>query len=282
VNEIIEIVKNFASTIGFIPTLIILAVFGLYIFWSESHITRKDRNSVFDIFLLVFVLTVIWGRVSYIISNPADFEGLIWSLAPYEKYSDGIYYFRLLPWKYFSIWDGGFLFISMYVAFTILAFSVSTYLKKWRWREMIGVVTISASAMIGLSFIIAGLFSGSNIIYQQGVAIIVIYLVYLLVHKFLKVIFKRKHDRYEKITYNLHFVYFVLVNVFILFSLLTSEISQIERIGLYLLGVYVLVGSVTFIYDMQRKNIVVDTVFRSPRLPKVGSTVRMRKKTDEK
>lgn len=281
-NEIIDVVKNFASSIGFIPTLVILALFGLYIFWSESHTTRKDRNSVFDIYLLVFILTVIWGRVSYIISNPVDFEGLIWSIAPYEKYSDGIYYFRLLPWKYFKIWDGGFLFISMYVAFTILAFTVSTYLKKWRWREMIGVISISASAMLGLSLAFTGYFGDSEVVYRQGVSVITIYVIYLIAHFLLKKLFKRKLARYDKAVFNLHFIYFVFVNVFILFSLLLSDITGVDRYGLYVLSVYVVIGSVLFVKDMQRKNIVVDAVFRSPKLPKVGSTVRIRKKRDEK
>lgn len=276
-NEILQTIQNAVIAIGFIPNLIILAILGLYLFWSESHTTRKNRNSVFDIFLLVIAVTIIWGRFSYILSNPADFEGLIWSLAPYEKYSDGIYYFRLLPWKYFKIWDGGFLFISMYVAFTTFAFFISTFIKKWRWREMIGVVTVSGSIMLGLSLIITGVLSENRDMVNQGLAIAVIYLLYRFIHMLMKLRHRHMTDAYEKSLFVVHFSYFALSNGFILASLLSSEITVVDRYHLYALVIYVILSVAVYIYDMQRKNIVIDTVFRSPKLPKVGSTVRVKR-----
>lgn len=277
-SEIVSTLQNALSSFGFIPSLVVFAIIGMYIFWSESHSTRKDRNSVFDVFFLTLLVTIIWGRFSYILSNPGDFEGLVWSVVPYEKYSDGIYYFRLLPWKYMKIWDGGFLFISMYAAFTIVGFIVSTYIKKWRWREMIGVITISGTVMLGASLIVTGLLGDSDIIVRQGAVVIGIYLLYLILHRLVKQRFKGNQDMYEKSIFILHFGYFVLSNTFILLSLLLSQITQVDRYNLYSLIVFMLISTWTFIADMQRKNIVLDTVARTPKLPKVGSIVKVKKK----
>ncbi|MBI2356584.1 hypothetical protein HYV12_00790 [Candidatus Dojkabacteria bacterium] len=276
-NQVLQTIQDFVASVGFIPTLIMLALLGLYIFWAESHTTRKDRNSVFDIFLFVFFITIIWGRFSYVLSNPAEYEGLIWSIVPYEKYVDGTYYFRLLPWKFFKIWDGGFLFISMYVSFNIIAFTLSTFLKKWRWRESIGVVTISASVMLGFALIATGMFSSNWNIVKQGGMVILIYLLYLLIHYILKLMYKNVQDTYERAIFIVHFSYFVIVNTFLLLSFLLSDITLVDRYNLYVLVAYCILSSLVFIYDMQRKNIVLDTVFRTPKLPKVGSVVRIKK-----
>lgn len=276
-DQFYTLVQNVASSIGFMPSLLLLSVVGLYAFWAESHSTRKDRNSVFDIFILVIVLTVVWGRFSYILSNPSEFEGLIWSIAPYEKYSDGIYYFRLLPWKYFNIFDGGFLFVSMYVAFSIFAFMLSTFLKKWRWREMIGVVSVSASLMLSLSLTITGLIGESTLLIRQGVGILIIYIIYLIIRGVLSRARLRYPELFERGIYILHFGFFVISNVVIILTLLSSEITSVDRFHIYILVGYFVISSLVFITDMQKKNIVIDTVMRTPKLPKVGTIVKVKK-----
>lgn len=277
-SDILSTLQNAVSSFGFIPSLSVFAIIGMYIFWVESHSTRKDRNSVFDLFIITLVITIIWGRFSYILSNPADFEGLVWSFVPYEKYSDGIYYFRLLPWKYFKIWDGGFLFISMYAAFTIVAFMISTYLKRWRWREMIGVVSISGTVMLGASLVVTGILGDSSVILKQGFMVLAIYIVYLFLHAAIKRRHRGNQDLYEKSIFILHFGYFVVSNTFILLALLLSQVTQVDRYNLYSLVFFMVISAWTFIADMQRKNIVLDTVARTPRLPKVGSIVKVKKK----
>jgi len=277
VNQALESVQNFFLGVGFIPILVVLAVLGIYIFWAEAHATRKDRNSIFDLYIIAFIITIIWGRVSYILANPADFQGLIWSIVPYEKYSDGIYYFRLLPWKFLKIWDGGFLYISMYVAFTTITFALSTFVKKWRWREMLGVISISGSIMLGLSLFATGLYGENVQVRNQGLGIIGIFVIYSVLHYLLKKALKNNRDSYEKNIFILHFAYFVIANIYILFSLLSSEITKIDRYNLYALAVFCLLSSILYIYDMQKTNIVVDTVIKAPRLPKIGSAVRISK-----
>ncbi|KKR06306.1 MAG: hypothetical protein UT34_C0001G0346 [candidate division WS6 bacterium GW2011_GWF2_39_15] len=276
-NQALESVQNFFLGVGFIPILVVLAVLGIYIFWAEAHATRKDRNSIFDLYIIAFIITIIWGRVSYILANPADFQGLIWSIVPYEKYSDGIYYFRLLPWKFLKIWDGGFLYISMYVAFTTITFALSTFVKKWRWREMLGVISISGSIMLGLSLFATGLYGENVQVRNQGLGIIGIFVIYSVLHYLLKKALKNNRDSYEKNIFILHFAYFVIANIYILFSLLSSEITKIDRYNLYALAVFCLLSSILYIYDMQKTNIVVDTVIKAPRLPKIGSAVRISK-----
>jgi hypothetical protein len=75
--------------------------------------------------ILTILFAMLWGRVSFIISNWEFFDSLPWALAPYERYGDNVYFFRLLPWNFFDLRDGGFLFTGIFSAYIFLLFCIT-------------------------------------------------------------------------------------------------------------------------------------------------------------
>ena len=98
--------------------------------------SRKNRSSVFDIFLISSSLSLLVGRIVYIVLEWKTFSSYIWYWLPYEKYGDKIYLFRLLPWRFISIWDGGLDILGLFISLLLLLTLYSLVVKKWRWKQM--------------------------------------------------------------------------------------------------------------------------------------------------
>lgn len=157
-NLLITQINTVLTRIGFGPLLVVAILIGLYFYWWLSRKKGKDVNSIFDLWITGFIAMLIWGRLSYIISYWFQFENLAWFYIPYEKYANQVYLFRLLPWKFFAIWDGGVLFTGMILAFLLSSFLFIVVIKKWSWKEMLKPVLASTSIMLGLIFAIYGVF----------------------------------------------------------------------------------------------------------------------------
>ena len=127
-NQIYEIL----SQIGFLPMLLIIYMVVMYVFWYNSYKANKDSGSVFDQWFFTTIIMIIWGRVAYIIEFWGYYMKWPWFWLPYEKYGDTVYWFRTLPWRFFAIWDGGFLFIPMFFAFLLLSYFYVVRVKRWR------------------------------------------------------------------------------------------------------------------------------------------------------
>lgn len=250
--------------LGFLPIVIVTTILTLYIFWKSSLDTEKNANSVFDGFLFSSILMVIWGRITYILTNPIDYQGLIWSFIPYERYPDGLYIFRLLPWRYLRIWDGEFLFTGLFIGFIIGASLFILLYKRWRWREMMGTVIFSSALYLGILLLVSGFLVESNDIFKQGVTILSLVLISRIVLKLLtKSLKERAYKTWESLSFYLTFFFSVLLSIYIPSSLLSSEITYWDRVNLYVFIVFSIVSHLIFVIDVFRKNVKIKTEYRT-------------------
>lgn len=280
IDWLAQFIQSSIFKLGFIPSLLIVFVIGMYFFWRDAMKTRKNRNSVFDIYMLTSILMLFWGRAMYVISSAAEYKGLIWFLSPYERYSDGIYYFRLLPWRYFRIWDGGVMYIPMFVSFIVIGFIATTVLKKWRWREVIGSVYLTGSVMFGLTLFISGSLGENTEIYKQGLVLLVISGVYIFVQGFLERAFARFRDKMDKYMFVLSYIFSLVVSFYIYSSL--EPATQIDLNHIKALIIFTGISSVMFFLDMSKKNIGIEAVGVSTKQVGTNQPVKMVKKKSKK
>lgn len=244
-------VINIIASIGFFPLFLFGLLVSLFLFWYESY-KHKDKNSIFDMWLLTVLVSMIWGRVSFIIVNWHLFSDLVWSIAPYERYGDEVFLFRLLPWRFFDLSDGGFLFTSIFAGYLVFAFIYNIYFKKWRWREMFFPVIISAQAFLCITLIVYGSLMNFTDVVYGGLVVALIIAVFLAVITVLRKVFKKKKD------YNVDLLDGVvnfLTIVFVLFSFtiitrlfLLHEISVLDQINLVLMNVAGIVMTLYFVF----------------------------------
>lgn len=259
-NFSLDSIGTVLTSIGIYPLFAFVLAVGLYLFWRETRFSRKNRNSVFDMFFFSFVILVVWGRLSYIIANFVEFESLPWFVFPYERYADGFYLFRLLPWRYFRIWDGGFLFTGVFVSFVLGAFLYSNFVKKWRWKDMMGAVYSSAISMLAMTLYFYGFFSTTNIIISQGLRLMFLSGLYF----FATVILLRFKEKIERI-YNK--VYVALLSVFVAISswyiyviFTGSESTYVDRMNIYVYLCLAVVSLVYYLIDSFRVEVKIETI----------------------
>lgn len=250
--------------LGFLPIVIVTTILTLYLFWKSSLDTDKNSNSVFDGFFFSSIIMVIWGRITYILTSPIDYQGLIWSFIPYERYSDGIYIFRLLPWRYLRIWDGEFLFTGLFVGFNIGAALFILLYKRWRWREMMGTVIFSSALYLGILLLVSGFLVESSDIFKQGVTILFLVIISRTILQLLtKSLKNRAYKTWESLTFFLTFFFSMLISIYIPLSLFSSEITYWDRVNLYIFIVFTLISHIIFIIDVFRKNVTIKTEYRT-------------------
>lgn len=234
---------------GFSPLFILGLVISLFFFWLESH-KHKDRNSIFDMWIITVLVAIFWGRLSFILVNWGMFANLPWSLAPYERYGEVFYFFRLLPWRFFDITDGGFLFTAVFAAYLIFAFFYNVYIKKWSWREMFLPVIISAEVFLAITLVIYGALTGFGDIVFGGLLIGLIVAIFFIILMLLRIIFVRKNDM-EKLHTIINFM--IIAFVVISFSIITQlflsyDITFIDRVNVVLMNLAGIVSTIYFVF----------------------------------
>lgn len=245
---------------GIDPLIVLSFVFliGLYIFWRGSLESRKNRSSVFDMFLISGLLSTIVGRVYYIIIEWSSFSSFIWYWLPYEKYGEKIYLFRLLPWRFLSIWDGGLVILSMFVSILLFMTFYSLVIKKWKWKHMFFPIYFSATTMLGLSFVMTGVVGDFNEWIVKGGILLLFLVVFFVIFKFLyKVI---KDPLKEK--YMIGYVGLLIVwvsSVYITYIYLNDDLSIYEDIATFLFAVWSVVMGIFFLMDLRRPNVRIET-----------------------
>jgi len=138
--------------------LFVVFILGMYMFWSQGSASKKDRNSTFDQWFMSTFVMLVWSRLSYILANWGVFKNVPWFYLPYEKYGNEVHLFRLLPWKFIAIWDGGFLFSGFMMAFLLFNFFYVGFVKNWKWKETVKPIVISANFLQGLLMFIYSVF----------------------------------------------------------------------------------------------------------------------------
>lgn len=91
--------------------LVILTISGFlvgFVFWRKKERMKIQNEKIFDLIIVYLLISIIVGRMFYVIDNIDEFKKITWSIYPYF-YEPGAerLWFRQLPWGLIKIWDGG-------------------------------------------------------------------------------------------------------------------------------------------------------------------------------
>ncbi len=258
VDSILNWIYQLFST--FSPSVLFLCVvfFGMFVCWRGAMETRKDRSSTFDLFIVSIFLGFLVGRIVYVLSNYQDFAGYIWYWLPYEKYGDQVFWFRLLPWRFLNIFDGGLNILAMFVVYLLSASFWSSRVKKWRWGQMFPTIYFSGETMLAFSFILLGLNGANGTWVLQGGLLLIFPIISIF---FINFVNRIQKPILEKRIY-------LLVNV-ILSCLSASIVGYIyvsggldiyEQISMYLFFAWTFFGVILFVRDLRKANVVIEKV----------------------
>ncbi len=253
-EQFLEIIINFINQIGFWPLFVLGLFLSLFLFWKESYL-HKDRNSAFDMWFFTILFAMFWARLSFIIANWGLFESLPWALAPYERYGEDIYFFRLLPWRFFDLRDGGFLFTSIFSAYILFAFLYNIFVKRWNWREMFLPVILSAEVLLVFVLIVYGALVGLPDVVLGGFFIGAVILGFLAIIMFLRFMLKKNYlvDILPGLI-NFVVMLFILVSFALITRLFLSyDISLIDRINVFVMNLTGVILAFYFIFVEKRK-----------------------------
>ncbi len=203
----IEFIRNIIVNIGFGWMFVLLILVAVYTFWHECKILAKDNNSIFDVWILSTIFMFVWGRLTFITSTWTEFMSSGWFYSPYEIYGDNIYWFRMLPWRAFAVWDGSFLFSGLLAGILIFAYLYVTFMKKWSWEEMYRVV-VSTSY-----FLISSLIAVYSVIIEDNVVMPYLIVIYILLILFY--LGRRMNDRFNVMNSMRLFLFEALTSLFI-------------------------------------------------------------------
>ncbi len=258
-KEWFYILKEYVQDIHPLVVYSTLFLIGMFVFWRGCAESRKNRSSIFDVFLVSGFLSAIFGRVVYVILEWSSFSSYIWYWLPYEKYGDKVFLFRLLPWRFFSVWDGGLVILALFVSLLLFLTFFVLVVKKWRWKHMFFPIYFSSTAMVGMSFIYIGLVSNFNEWIYKGLVLIFVLAIFFFLFKF---IFKIVKDPlYEK--YILGYIGVLIVfisSVYLVYLYLSSDLSLLEDVLVGIFMIWSLVMSFFFILDLRRAKVSIRSV----------------------
>ncbi len=253
-KEWLLIIKQYIQEINPLIIYIILFILGLYVFWRGCSESSKDRSSVFDIFIISSFLSGVVGRIVYIIVEWQSFSSFVWYWLPYEKYGDKVYLFRLLPWKFFSVWDGGLIILAMFVSLILFLTFFSLVVKKWRWKHMFFPIYFSATTMLGFSFLYLGVTSGFNAWIYTGIVLILILGLFFLLSKFIYKIVK--NPLYEKYILGYAGTLIIIISsAYVTFLYLSNKLSLVENILVGIFLIWSIVMSFFFVTDLRKARV---------------------------
>ena len=259
-KEIFLSLLDFVSSIPVGIVLLLIFLFGMYVFWRGCIETGKDRSSTFDVYLFSLISGIIVGRIGYIISNMNEFSGYIWYWSPYEKYGDVVYIFRLLPWRFLRIWDGGIVVFVMFVGFLIAASILVTFTKKWRWRQMYFVIFFSDLLMLSLSFLFISSTASDLNLFLTSVILFVCAISFFIISL---VVSRKKKIKWRKRKNIIGYTgasIILLVCIYLSFKFLAKEVSSVETISIYALDIWVVLSTLLFTADMKRKRVNIEKI----------------------
>lgn len=252
-NYIFQIFSSFSPAILFLCVIF----FGMFVFWRGAMETHKDRSSIFDMFLISIFVGLIVGRIIFIISN-WDHYALTWSWLPYEKYGNDIYLFRLLPWNFLNIFDGGLNILAMFVGYLFCASTWSTFFKKWRWNHLFPTIYLSGEVMLAISFLLIGLASATPAWIYEGLVLLIFPIISLILINYVN---KIEDPQKEKRIYLITNIILILISCGVVgYIYISGGVDIYEKICLYALFIWVATGIIFFIRDLKRANIVIEKV----------------------
>jgi len=258
VLDLISNIRYFLINLNPLVVLVVIFIFGMYIFWRGSAESRKNRSSVFDMFLISGFISAIVGRLIYILVEWQSFSTYIWYWLPYEKYGEKIFLFRLLPWRFFSIWDGGLIILSMFVTLLLSLTFYSIFIKKWRWKHMFFPIYFSAISMLGASFVVTGLLDNFNEWVYKGAVLVFLIAIFFVIYKFIYMVVSS--PVVEK--YILGYVGLIIVwisSLYIAYIYLMDDLSWYENFSVGVFLLWSLVAGILFLIDLRKANVRIET-----------------------
>lgn len=274
---LLNTVKSVIFWIGPTVTLTIITILGLYIFWKECSRSRKNNSSVFDIYLLSVLGGLFLARLAHIFMFSSEYFSNIWYWLPYEKYGDQVYLFRLLPWRFIRIWDGGLDLLYLFVGMILIQTSWARVRKKWRWNDIFPAIFLSNWAILGLSFLLLGVQWNNNVWSNQGLILLIPFVVFLV----LQTLFVNtlKGSGKEKTRVALQVAFSIISMIVILYIYLTlPEIGIITIVGVSIWILWGIIGTIYHIRSSGKKaNVTIEKVssVRHVTLPDSKKPVRL-------
>lgn len=258
-SHTLDAISNFLLTVHPLWIYLVISVAGLFVYWRGCTETRKDRSSIFDTFLISIGVGFIVGRISFLRIYWTEYTRYAWYFLPYERYGDTVYMFRLLPWRFFRIWDGGLTIFVAMVAFLILLTLLALFYKKWRWYQVYFPIFFSMTSMLGLSFLYLGVideFAGWVI---RGSALLLLPFIFWAVSKFFLFTIKNGIKRRKFLVY-IGILIVTLASLYISYEYLSDDVSQFEFGSVVALLIWTAVMNIYTIIDINRPNLEIEKV----------------------
>lgn len=256
-----SIIEKFGLVLSKINPLILFSLvilLGMYVFWRGCWKSRKNNSSIFDTFFLASAFGLLIGRISYIISNWSDFSSFIWYWLPYERYGNDIFWFRVLPWRFFRVWDWGIDILLMFLGFLAFASFWVLIVKKWRWGELFTTIFFTAQSMLGISFfLLGGLIGNFDWITQGLVMILLPFTLFLLKNSVRKIMIGRRE---EKVLTVLDTFFILLLVTYTSYVYLSIDISNIEKGGILFFSFWTIAGLILNNIDRRKANVTIEKV----------------------
>jgi len=244
---------NIFSVLPFLAWLGIIYLLVSYFFWREARILNKDRNSIFDLWFFNFFGMALWGRMSFVGANwSALYEGLPWSFLPYERYANNIYLFRLLPWKFITVWDGGFMFSGIAVAFLIVSFIFIVFIKKWSWKQMMMPIITFSQYLLSFTLVVYG----SLMRYENVVILGLILLVVVIVISVVRALFSEK---YVVIKY-IYPLYTLLSELFIAYIFYSAQVALVDKINVGLIILMTIIMIIKYLTELLKPKTTIESI----------------------
>jgi len=236
----------------------VVLLFGLYVFWRGCLETRKNMSSIFDVFIIALFSGVLFGRICHIVINWSNFSSSIWYWLPYEKYGDEVYLFRVLPWRFLRIWDWGIDILAMFVSFLLIASLWVILVKKWKWSHVFTTIFFTAQVMLAMSFVLVGGASGNEQWIIQGVVMTLLPTVLFFLKNSVKKAMIGKKER--KVLAVLDIVFIILTVIYVAYTYLTIDITNIEKGSVYTFILWTVLGTIFYIRDLKKDNVTIEKV----------------------
>ncbi|GAB4161442.1 MAG: hypothetical protein Fur003_4810 [Candidatus Dojkabacteria bacterium] len=250
------------------PLLVVIAILSMYLFWNEARKLEKPANNIFDEWWISLIVTVVWGRVAYIVGNWSLFADSFWQWAPYERYGDQVYLFRAMPWRVLTVWDGGFLFSGMLFAFLLINLFIVIRLKHWRLREMYVPIILTQSFMLGAVFFVYGSILQLTKVTYYGLYMVAGVALFKLIYMILKKILKYRFSLLTKGGMVLTLIYTFLMTWLISASFFTAKLTVVDTLHVYGYIGLILITAIMYLFDINKKyNSMDPSDFARPVIP---------------
>jgi hypothetical protein len=196
----------------------------LFLFWHESKRVHRNRNSIFDFWLISAVSGLLGGRIEYIVANFQTLKNVPWFPIPYEKFNGEVYFLRLFPWRFFRFWDGGIIFSGMLLGFILAVYLLTIKKRGWRWDEMFVASFNAVIVLFDGVLLMIGLYSRSYAVVLLNLVIFALLIIFYIYRRLLAILSRDLHS--QMVLFKIGYTIIVLsVDVVMLYLYFLSNVS---------------------------------------------------------